>query len=157
MISIVQYNNQLELKKLVGGSSTTLAATSFTVTTGTWHTLRIDLNGATLRGYINGTLLLTANDSQFSSGNVGGATFFASAEFDDFIVTSIGPGPTPTMRVSYHHNWFDDTPQRNPRARFGEPAHIFNNYYFSNSDVGVACQVSAGCTVEGNYFEDVEE
>src|SRR6266542_2983534 len=38
-------NNQLELKKLVGGSSTTLAATSFTVTTGTWDTLRIDVVG----------------------------------------------------------------------------------------------------------------
>jgi pectate lyase len=61
------------------------------------------------------------------------------------------------LRVTYHHNWFDDTPQRNPRVRFGEPVHIFNNYYFSNSDVGVACQANAGCTVEGNYFEDVEE
>jgi pectate lyase len=84
------------LKKLVGGSSTTLAATSFTVATGTWYTLRIEVNGATLRGYVNGTLLLTATDGQFSSGNVGGATFFASAEFDDFVVTSLGTGPTPT-------------------------------------------------------------
>jgi pectate lyase len=59
--------------------------------------------------------------------------------------------------VTYHHNWFNDTPQRNPRVRFGEPVHVFNNYYFSNSDVGVACQANAGCVVEGNYFEDVEE
>ena len=61
------------------------------------------------------------------------------------------------LKVTYHHNWFDDTPQRNPRVRFGEPVHVFNNYYFSNSDVGIACQAKAGCTVEGNYFEDVEE
>ena len=61
------------------------------------------------------------------------------------------------LKVSYHHNWFNDTPQRNPRVRFGEPVHIFNNYFFSNSDVGVACQANAGCVVEGNYFEDVEE
>jgi pectate lyase len=61
------------------------------------------------------------------------------------------------LKVTYHHNWFDDTPQRNPRVRFGEPVHVFNNYYFSNSDVGVACQANAGCLVEGNYFEDVEE
>jgi pectate lyase len=88
--------NHLELKKLVGGSSTTLAATSFTVTAGTWYTLRVDVDGATLRGYVDGTLLLTERDGQFGAGNVGGATFFSSAEFDDFIVTSIGPGPTPT-------------------------------------------------------------
>jgi len=33
-------NNRLQLMKLVGGSPTTLASTSFTVTTGTWYTLR---------------------------------------------------------------------------------------------------------------------
>jgi len=427
-------SNQLLLRKLVGGSSTTLASKSLTVTTGTWYTLRIDVVGAQLWGYVNGALELTATDSQFSSGNIGAATFNASAEFDDFAVTSLSgppapvppapptgltatpgnmqaslswgassgattynvkrsttsggpyatiasasstnfvntgltngvayfyvvsavnsagesanstqasvapddvpqppdppaegpigfaavnalgqngttggaggpvvtartagefldyisrsgsytiivegmialPGPmhdvtshktivgrgansgitgaglniggpvndSPTpppdggvrnviirnliftgspddainvqmfahhvwidhcdlsnsfdglidikrgadyitvswnhthnhvknmllghsdsngaqdighLKVSYHHNWFNDTPQRNPRVRFGEPVHIFNNYYFSNSDVGVACQANAGCVVEGNYFEDVEE
>jgi pectate lyase len=61
------------------------------------------------------------------------------------------------LKVSYHHNWFDQTPQRNPRVRFGEPVHIYNNYYLHNTDVGVACQAGAGCLVEGNYFENVEE
>jgi pectate lyase len=61
------------------------------------------------------------------------------------------------LKVSYHHNWFDRTPQRNPRVRFGEPVHVYNNYYLYNTDVGVACQAGAGCVVEGNYFEDVEE
>ncbi|MEU4690318.1 hypothetical protein [Actinoplanes sp. NPDC023714] len=48
-------------------------------------------------------------------------------------------------------------PQRNPRVRFGEPVHVYNNYYFYNTDTGVACQNTAGCVVEGNYFENVEE
>ncbi|MEV4170522.1 pectate lyase [Nonomuraea sp. NPDC049709] len=61
------------------------------------------------------------------------------------------------LKVTYHHNWFDRTPQRNPRVRFGEPVHVFNNYYVYNTDVGVACQANAGCLVEGNYFERVEE
>ena len=61
------------------------------------------------------------------------------------------------LKVSYHHNWFDNTPQRNPRVRFGEPVHVYNNYYIHNTDVGVACQANAGCMVEGNYFESVEE
>ncbi|HCT79097.1 MAG TPA: pectate lyase, partial [Micromonosporaceae bacterium] len=61
------------------------------------------------------------------------------------------------LKVSYHHNWFNETPQRNPRVRFGEPVHIYNNYYFHNTDIGVACQQQAGCMVEGNYFENVEE
>ncbi|WP_235030843.1 pectate lyase family protein [Nonomuraea solani] len=61
------------------------------------------------------------------------------------------------LKVTYHHNWFDRTPQRNPRVRFGEPVHVFNNYYVYNTDIGVACQANAGCVVEGNYFERVEE
>ena len=61
------------------------------------------------------------------------------------------------LKVSYHHNWLDETPQRNPRARFGEPVHVFSNYFLHNTDVGVACQAGAGCLVEGNYFENVEE
>ncbi|GIE94145.1 pectate lyase family protein [Paractinoplanes rishiriensis] len=61
------------------------------------------------------------------------------------------------LKVTYHHNWFDRTPQRNPRVRFGEPVHVYNNYFVYNTDTGVACQANAGCLVEGNYFEDVEE
>nr|MDT0663264.1 family 16 glycoside hydrolase [Micromonospora sp. DSM 115978] len=61
------------------------------------------------------------------------------------------------LRVTYHNNWFNRTPQRNPRIRFGDPVHVFNNYFVYNTDVGVACQLNAGCVVEGNYFEDVEE
>ncbi|PWR05411.1 pectate lyase [Micromonospora acroterricola] len=60
------------------------------------------------------------------------------------------------LKVTYHHNWYDRTPQRNPRVRFGEPVHVFNNYFVYNTDVGVACQLNSGCVVEGNYFEDVE-
>ena len=61
------------------------------------------------------------------------------------------------LKVTYHHNWFDNTPQRNPRVRFGEPVHVYNNYYLHNTDVGVACQANAGCVVEANYFENTEE
>lgn len=61
------------------------------------------------------------------------------------------------LKVSYHHNWFDQTPQRNPRVRFGEPVHVYNNYFLHNTDVGIACQANAGCLVEGNYFDNVEE
>ncbi len=61
------------------------------------------------------------------------------------------------LRVTYHHNWFNRTPQRNPRVRFAEPVHVFNNYFVRNSDYGVASAENAGVVVEGNYFQDVEE
>jgi pectate lyase len=59
------------------------------------------------------------------------------------------------LRVSYHHNWFDGTNQRHPRVRFGNPVHVFNNYYDGTSSYGVAATTEAGVLVEGNVFENV--
>src|ERR687893_1243793 len=57
-------SNRLELKKLVSGSSTTLASKAFTVTAGTWYTLRVEVVGNSLSAYVDGALQLTATDSQ---------------------------------------------------------------------------------------------
>jgi pectate lyase len=63
------------------------------------------------------------------------------------------------LRVTYHHNAFLDCQQRNPRVRFGNPVHVFNNYYFhsveASSSYGIATTENAGVLVEGNYFENV--
>jgi pectate lyase len=59
------------------------------------------------------------------------------------------------LRVSYHHNWFDGTNQRHPRVRFGNPVHVFNNYYDATTSYGVASTAEAGVLVEGNFFENV--
>jgi pectate lyase len=59
------------------------------------------------------------------------------------------------LRVTYHHNYFDGTGSRHPRVRFGNPVHVFNNYYRGNAEYGVASTENAGVLVEGNYFENV--
>lgn len=59
------------------------------------------------------------------------------------------------LRVTYHHNFFDHTNQRNPRVRFGEPVHVYNNYYLNVGTYGVASTMDAGVLVEGNYFQNV--
>ena len=61
------------------------------------------------------------------------------------------------LRVTYHHNWFDKSTQRHPRVRFGNPVHVYNNYYNANSGYGVASTEGAGVLVEGNYFENVDD
>jgi pectate lyase len=61
------------------------------------------------------------------------------------------------LRVTYHHNYFDGSTQRHPRVRFGNPVHVYNNYYRNNSGYGVASTENAGVLVEANSFEGVED
>jgi pectate lyase len=61
------------------------------------------------------------------------------------------------LRVTYHHNWFDGTNQRHPRVRFGNPVHVYNNFYGGVTSYGVASTEGAGVLVEGNYFENTED
>src|SRR5499427_11097758 len=101
----LQNGNRLLLGKRAGSSPITLATKSFTFSPGTFFTLRLDANGSTLTGFVNGTQQLTASDSEFTAGIIGGATFFASASVDDCLVTSIGggggtPPPAPTGLVA---------------------------------------------------------
>jgi pectate lyase len=60
------------------------------------------------------------------------------------------------LRVTYHHNWFDGSNQRHPRVRFGNPVHVYNNYYDAVGSYGVASTMEAGVLVEGNYFENTD-
>lgn len=59
------------------------------------------------------------------------------------------------LKVSYHHNYFDGSTQRHPRVRFGDPVHVYNNYYKGIGLYGIVSVENAGVLVEGNYFEDV--
>ncbi|MEU5870007.1 pectate lyase [Glycomyces sp. NPDC047369] len=61
------------------------------------------------------------------------------------------------LRVTYHHNFFNGTNQRNPRVRFGEQVHVFNNYYKDVGSYGIATTMDAGVIVEANYFENTED
>jgi pectate lyase len=58
------------------------------------------------------------------------------------------------LRTTYHHNYFDGSDQRHPRVRFGDPVHVYNNYYRGVGLYGVASTENAGVLVEANYFED---
>ncbi len=92
-------NNTVELKKLVGGSSTTLATAAATFTLNAWHTLTLEVAGSTLRGSVNGGTPVQATDSQFATGQVGVATFNAAANFDDVVVSS-STAPSPTASAT---------------------------------------------------------
>ncbi|GAB2923523.1 MULTISPECIES: pectate lyase family protein [Streptomyces] len=65
-----------------------------------------------------------------------------------------GSQDTGKLKTSIHHNFFDGSRQRHPRVRFGEPVHVYNNYYKDNALYGIASTMNAGVVVEGNHFEN---
>jgi pectate lyase len=58
------------------------------------------------------------------------------------------------ITVTYHHNWFNRTSGRNPSLRFGA-VHMFNNYYDSIFDYGLAARDSAHAKVENCHYNRV--
>ena len=88
--------NKIELKKVLSGSTTTLASVDYTVSTGVWYTVRLDAQGSALRGYVNGAQVISASDSSIAAGQAGVATYNGSASFDDVLVTSDTTSPSPT-------------------------------------------------------------
>ncbi len=64
-------------------------------------------------------------------------------------------GDTGHLKTTIHHNYFDGSTQRHPRVRFGEPIHVYNNYFRANELYAAASTMDAGVLVEGNYFQDV--
>jgi hypothetical protein len=80
----VRSSNTVSLRKLVNGSITVLASASLPVQVGTWYPLRIEAIGSKLRGYVNGALVLEADDSSHPRGATGLLTYRAAADFDDY-------------------------------------------------------------------------
>ena len=79
-------SNKIQIRKCVGGVNTDLATATYTVATGTWYTLKLEVIGTSLKGYVNGVLQISTTDSALASGKVAVGTYYASAEFDDVVV-----------------------------------------------------------------------
>jgi pectate lyase len=80
----VRSSNTVSIRKLVNGSITVLASTALPVQVGTWYSLRIEAIGSKLRAYVNGALVLEADDSSHPRGATGLLTYRAAADFDDY-------------------------------------------------------------------------
>ncbi|MBN2610424.1 MAG: carbohydrate-binding protein [Bacteroidales bacterium] len=59
------------------------------------------------------------------------------------------------MRITLHHNYYQNTDGRNPSVRFGA-VHMFNNYFNNISDYGLAARVGAHVLVENCHYNNVE-
>jgi len=59
------------------------------------------------------------------------------------------------MRVTMHHNYFQNTDGRNPSLRFGA-VHMFNNYLENITDYGIAVRQGGHAKLDNNHFHSVK-
>jgi hypothetical protein len=85
--------NQVQLQAVSGSSVTVLGALSHPVSPGTWYTLMIDVNGTLVRGFVNGVQVASATSSLSATGRIGLQTSYATASFDDVVVSASGSAP----------------------------------------------------------------
>jgi hypothetical protein len=107
---------QVVLQAYAGTTSiTTLGSASIGTSAGTWYTLRIDVSGTTITGFVNGQQVASGTSTMASSGRIAVQTFHASGEFDNVTVNSTTGGtPSPSVTTS--------SPRPSPSASTTSPS-----------------------------------
>ncbi|KRF03334.1 hypothetical protein ASG89_23100 [Paenibacillus sp. Soil766] len=82
------YYKRVSIVKFQDGIETMLASTPMTTapTAGVYHTYSFEVNGSVLKGYIDGQLLVTATNSNFTAGKIGVFSHMQKSYFDDVVV-----------------------------------------------------------------------
>lgn len=82
-------SDRLELRKRVNGVTTTLKTVSMKFETKKTYKIKLELNGKTIKAYVNGSLKATATDSAISKGAISVFTAKTAAKYDNVVVKSI--------------------------------------------------------------------
>jgi hypothetical protein len=91
MLEIHDSLNKFSLYKQVNGSWTEIAYTNTNIVSGTWYWLELEMDGSTLKGYLNDQQLISVTDSTFSAGKIG-LRSGNDAHFDDVTVEGTSGG-----------------------------------------------------------------
>ncbi|GLX70984.1 right-handed parallel beta-helix repeat-containing protein [Paenibacillus glycanilyticus] len=82
-------SGKLQLYKRVAGTFTLLGESAENVTVGTSYTLKLAVNGSTVKGYLNGVEKISKADTSLSSGKIGARSFNQSFSLDNVSVTEM--------------------------------------------------------------------
>lgn len=83
-------SGNLEIRKKISGTETTIVSKAYTINVGTKYTLKGVVNGSTLELWVNGVKELTTTDTSRTSGKISLNTYGTASEYDNVVVTDIG-------------------------------------------------------------------
>ncbi len=69
----------------MNGSWAKIGSYAVTLNDNTWYTIKLELNGSSIKGYLNGTERISVTDNAHSQGQIGlrGSVGSGTAYFDD--------------------------------------------------------------------------
>ena len=79
--------SQVQLKKKFQGATTTLQIVPFTMAAGSWNVVKLKADGTSIKGYVNGDLVIDVTDSDLTSGHPRLAGNNVDVKFDDVAVS----------------------------------------------------------------------
>lgn len=77
---------KVQLYKKLGGTFTLLDDEALNININQWYTLKLVLDGFSIRGYVDGTHLVSATDTSLSAGKIGVRSYNESIAVDDIVV-----------------------------------------------------------------------
>ena len=83
----VRNSNEISLRRQLNGGVLTLDTAPFTLSAGTWYSLRLEAIRDQLRVYVNGRLILEATDTAIAQGRYGAIMYKSATAYDDVTVT----------------------------------------------------------------------
>ncbi len=84
----------VRLEEVKGSTVTVLSSRTLATAGSGWHTLRLDVSGTKITGYVDGVVVGSAATTKLTKGRVGLVTEHASATFDDVTVGAVGSSPS---------------------------------------------------------------
>ena len=128
----------VNLYKYAGGRRSGIKDGSMKVASGEWQELRLEVSGESLRGFLNGQLVVEATDATYKAGRVGLWTKADSVTcFDDVVVTPRVAGSAASAATAVARTGIPSTtPARSGRVSMGD------NFFAPDELV-----VAAGATV----------
>jgi len=95
-------NNKLSLWRNQNGTWTEIGSYPTTINNGTWYLLKLDMNGSTIRGYLNGVERINVTDTVHSAGKIA-LRCGNDTRYDDIVVVGSsggGTGPVAAPQLS---------------------------------------------------------
>ena len=99
----------IELRKKVNGSSTVIEQATIELLEDEWYNVKLEMNGQSLKVYLDGQLVIEAEDSSLTSGAVGMVASKVIVNYDNIMVTNLDNQDAPDVKPDP-----DPTPMPDP-------------------------------------------